>query len=199
MFRISINMPYLAFFHLITHAMFKALLFLSVGSVIHTNRGVQDLRALGGCWHYLPKRMAAILVANCSLCGLPFLRGFFSKDLIVDISHSSSMTATMYYTFILGVRFTSLYRIRMRWVVMFGANKGDLKRVAYEEPFTMWVPYLSLSCGSILMGYILSNKIEALLQFRASSDEEVVVVVFMFFISFLFFILFNRRVKIPKL
>ena len=77
MFVLRIGFPEVAFFHLVVHAVFKALLFLSVGSYIHFNGGCQDFRFIGQGWRDLPMRRGAICVANFSLCGVPFTSGFF--------------------------------------------------------------------------------------------------------------------------
>ena len=111
--RISLYAPVLAFFHLITHALFKALLFLSVGSVIHSYGNVQDIRIVGGCWSTLPKRIRAIVIAVSSLSGLPFLSGFFSKDLIVDLCYRSSISLIEVVLVGVGIAITRVYSLRI--------------------------------------------------------------------------------------
>lgn len=74
----------LAFFHLITHALFKALLFICAGSIIHFHIHGQDLRTIGNLTRQLPFTISALLIANISLCGLPFISGFYSKDMILE-------------------------------------------------------------------------------------------------------------------
>ena len=85
-FRLSLGCPNLAFFHLITHALFKALLFICAGSIIHFHNHGQDLRKVSYLAPQLPVTSSSILIANMSLCGLPFLSGFYSKDLILETS-----------------------------------------------------------------------------------------------------------------
>ena len=72
--------PYLALFHLYTHALFKAMLFLCAGIIIHNNKNTQDLRILGNLWKDIPLTIRCLNIANLALCGAPFLRGFYSKD-----------------------------------------------------------------------------------------------------------------------
>ena len=86
MIRLAIGYPNLAFFHLITHALFKALLFICAGSIIHFHDHGQDLRTVGGLTNQLPLTIASLLIANLSLCGIPFLAGFYSKDLILELA-----------------------------------------------------------------------------------------------------------------
>lgn len=81
---IGLGQPVLAFFHLLAHALFKALLFVCAGTIIHANGGVQDIRLLGNLWNRMPVTCAALNTANLALCGLPFLAGFYSKDSIVE-------------------------------------------------------------------------------------------------------------------
>lgn len=86
MFSISLGLYRLAFFHLVIHALFKALLFLCAGVLIHGVGGSQDIRFCGGLSRTFPLIGVCINLANLSLCGLPFLSGFYSKDLIIEIA-----------------------------------------------------------------------------------------------------------------
>ena len=89
-FSISLGLPYIAFFHLLTHALFKALLFLCAGACIHQVGGPQDLRFFGILVKNSPLIISSINLANLSLCGIPFLSGFYSKDLIVEYAAQGS-------------------------------------------------------------------------------------------------------------
>merc|ERR1719369_1632567 len=83
-FSLGIRYPFLAFFHLISHAYFKAILFICAGAMIHSVKDYQDFRKIGGRLERTKFLASIILVANIRLCGLPFLRGFYSKDLILE-------------------------------------------------------------------------------------------------------------------
>lgn len=85
MFSISIGLRDLAFFHLLTHALFKAILFLCAGALIHRVVGSQDLRDMGSIISISPSIGVCLNLANLSLCGIPFMAGFYSKDLIVEL------------------------------------------------------------------------------------------------------------------
>ena len=89
-FSISLGLYNIAFFHLITHALFKALLFLCAGILIHGVGGSQDIRIYGGLSLSYPLTGVCINLANLSLCGIPFISGFYSKDLIVELACQSS-------------------------------------------------------------------------------------------------------------
>lgn len=81
----------LAFFHLLAHALFKALLFICAGSIIHSAGDYQDIRIIGGLVNFIPLRVISINLANLALCGTPFLAGFYSKDLILEIAFFSPL------------------------------------------------------------------------------------------------------------
>ena len=83
---LSLGWANLAFFHLLTHALFKALLFICAGSIIHGRGDRQDIRTMGGLVNFMPLRVMMINLANLSLCGFPFLAGFYSKDLILEVA-----------------------------------------------------------------------------------------------------------------
>merc|ERR1711970_1346068 len=79
------GIPFLAYFHLLSHAFFKAILFMCAGIIIHNIKDYQDIRKMGIGLNFIPIILSIIIIANLSLCGLPFLRGFYRKDLILEI------------------------------------------------------------------------------------------------------------------
>jgi NADH-ubiquinone oxidoreductase chain 5 len=83
---IGINVPKLALFHICTHAFFKALLFLCSGRIIHNLKNEQDIRKMGKSSNSLPLTSRCVIIARLALCGLPFLAGYYSKDLILEAS-----------------------------------------------------------------------------------------------------------------
>jgi NADH-ubiquinone oxidoreductase chain 5 len=102
----------LSLFHLINHAFFKALLFLSAGAIIHAVMDEQDFRRMGGLIYFLPKTYTMILVGSLSLMALPFFTGFYSKDLILEVAWSSSFTIA-YLACLFAALFTTIYSIRL--------------------------------------------------------------------------------------
>jgi len=117
---IGVGLLDVAFFHLLTHAFFKALLFMSVGNIIHLSSDFQDLRKIRLIEFCYPVRLSFSLVANCSLCGLPFLAGFYSKDLILELTLSQfSRTIYIFFMF-LAVALTVAYTLRFVVMVMMG-------------------------------------------------------------------------------
>lgn len=81
---LGLGLPTLAFFHLVSHALFKALLFICVGVIIHVSGNNQDLRIIGGLWYSIPITCSVLNTANLALFGFPFMAGFYSKDLIIE-------------------------------------------------------------------------------------------------------------------
>ena len=158
MFCLSIKLPYVAFFHLITHATFKALLFVRAGCVIHSNLGNQDLRSLSKCWEELPVRIRFLSVASLSLAGVPFIRGFFSKDLIIELILIQSDTLIFYFIIIVGVSFTSWYIARVFFSVILGCNKRITSITWSKERATLVVSYICLFFCAVFSGWLISIK-----------------------------------------
>jgi len=110
---IGLGLPILAFFHMLTHALFKALLFVCVGSLINLHSHRQDLRIIGNLVSQLPLTTSCLNIANMALCGLPFLSGFYSKDLIIEISLYNNYGFIIIFLFLFATMITSCYRVRL--------------------------------------------------------------------------------------
>lgn len=111
--RLGLGIPFLALFHLYTHALFKAILFLCAGAIIHNNNNSQDLRQLGNLWNQMPLTISCLNVANLALCGAPFMRGFYSKDLILETRLFSPCNFLMLLLIFLATGITAAYRVRL--------------------------------------------------------------------------------------
>nr|YP_010230669.1 NADH dehydrogenase subunit 5 [Bathymodiolus azoricus]QSV10346.1 NADH dehydrogenase subunit 5 [Bathymodiolus azoricus] len=155
LFAVSICLPKVAFFHLITHAMFKSLLFLSAGVVIHSSLKWQDIRLLGKNWARLPVSMSCITVASLSLCGMPFLSGFYSKDLIIEMSLQGGDSLMIYFMLIVGTLFTSWYSVRLGFNLFLSVNKSVSPVVHESESSSVKFAYGSLLFSSVVMGFLL--------------------------------------------
>jgi NADH-ubiquinone oxidoreductase chain 5 len=118
-FVLGIGLPILSFFHLIIHAYFKAMLFICAGGVIHRIKEFQDLRAMGRGLKQIPISASIFLIANLSLCGVPFIRGFFSKDLILELMIISGSRITTLILAILATGITVAYSCRIIKLVFF--------------------------------------------------------------------------------
>nr|YP_006576011.1 NADH dehydrogenase subunit 5 [Cucujus clavipes]ACZ58536.1 NADH dehydrogenase subunit 5 [Cucujus clavipes] len=112
----------LAFYHLLTHALFKALLFMCAGNVIHNLGGCQDIRYMGGLIKFMPLTCAFFNMSNFSLCGIPFMSGFYSKDLIVEVMSMQYLNIFIYMIFYLSIGLTVCYSVRLSYYLLIGGN-----------------------------------------------------------------------------
>nr|YP_009441936.1 NADH dehydrogenase subunit 5 [Pityophthorus pubescens]AOY40157.1 NADH dehydrogenase subunit 5 [Pityophthorus pubescens] len=110
----------LAFFHLLTHALFKALLFMCAGAIIHTLGDIQDIRCMGGLINFMPITSICMNISNFALCGIPFLSGFYSKDMIAEILSMSISSCFIYLIFYLSIGLTVSYSLRLSYFIFFG-------------------------------------------------------------------------------
>ncbi|MEJ2609580.1 MAG: NADH-quinone oxidoreductase subunit L [Candidatus Thiodiazotropha sp.] len=145
-------------FHLMTHAFFKALLFLAAGSVIIGMHHDQDIRNMGGIRKYMPWTYWTSLVGSLALIGFPGFSGFFSKDAIIEAVHHSELAASGYaYAMVLmGVAVTALYSFRMFFLVFHGEGPRDehAKEHLHESPKVVTVPLVLLAIPSVFLGYL---------------------------------------------
>ncbi len=147
-----------AIFHLVTHAFFKALLFLTAGSVIHAMSDEQDMRKMGGLWRKIPVTYALMWIGSLALVGAPFFAGYYSKDMIIESAFASG-TLTGKFAFTMGVIaavLTAYYSIRLIIMTFHGKLKSDEKVRAHvhESPFIMLLPLVILALGAIFGGYV---------------------------------------------
>nr|GLL25514.1 NADH-ubiquinone oxidoreductase chain 5 [Ipomoea trifida] len=145
-------------FHLMNHAFFKALLFLSAGSVIHAMSDEQDMRKMGGLASSFPFTYAMMLMGSLSLIGFPFLTGFYSKDVILELAYTK-YTISGNFAFWLGsvsVLFTSYYSFRslfLTFLVPTNSFGRDILR-CHDAPIPMAIPLILLALGSLFVGYL---------------------------------------------
>lgn len=145
-------------FHLSNHAFFKALLFLGAGSVIHALSDEQDMRKMGGIRRILPFSYGIMLIGSFALMGFPFLAGFYSKDVILEVSYAS-FNIHSHFSFILGILAafcTAFYSIRLLYLVFLSKPNGNKLSIfnAHEGTIRMTFPLFILSLLSIYVGYL---------------------------------------------
>jgi NADH-ubiquinone oxidoreductase chain 5 len=109
--------PILSFFHLLRHAYFKAILFICAGIIIHNIKDYQDIRKIRIILNILPITFRVIIVANLRLCGLPFLRGFYSKDIILEVIIISTISLIIFVIILVATFFTVAYSCRMSFLL----------------------------------------------------------------------------------
>nr|YP_009681527.1 NADH dehydrogenase subunit 5 [Septifer bilocularis]QDO71939.1 NADH dehydrogenase subunit 5 [Septifer bilocularis] len=183
MFSISIMLPFISFFHLVTHAVFKALLFLSAGCFIHSLLNCQDYRMIGSGWKLVPFTSVAMICANMSLCGVPFMSGFFSKDLIIEMSVMGGDVFFIYFMELLGFFFSSWYSMRIMMNVIFGESFYFVKHTKWSEPFELKFSYFFLLCGAVMVGAVMKSKVVCF--------NEIAMIMNVDFVFFLFFWLYG--------
>jgi len=145
-------------FHLMTHAFFKALLFLAAGSVIIAMHHEQDMRRMGGLRKYLPVTYWTALIGTLALIGFPGLSGFFSKDLIIEaVRHSDIEGARYAYVCVLlGVFVTALYSFRLLFLTFHGKERMDehTRERLHESPWVVTLPLVALAIPSLVIGWL---------------------------------------------
>lgn len=147
-----------ALMHLVLHAMYKAGLFLAAGSVLHSMGDQQDFRRFGGLVKLLPLTYTVILIASLSLAALPWLSGYYSKDLIIELAYGSysSLGYLVYFLAIVAACFTMLYSVKLIYLTFLtyaNAPKTNYEK-AHESPWTMSIPLFILGILSVYLGNI---------------------------------------------
>jgi len=137
-------------FHLVTHAFFKALLFLGAGSVIHALAGEQDLRKMGGLRTKIPITFATLMTAGIAISGVPPFSGFFSKDEILLAAHHHA--PWMYWVGVITAGMTAFYVFRALFLTFFGTYRGE-EHHPHESPASMWIPLAVLAVLSAVGGF----------------------------------------------
>jgi NADH-quinone oxidoreductase subunit L len=147
-----------AIFHLMTHAFFKALLFLAAGSVIIAMHHEQDIRKMGGLKKYMPITYWVSLIGSLSLIGFPGFSGYFSKDAIISAVHNSSIPGAgyAYWMVLLGVFVTAFYSFRMFFLVFHGKERMDkhTREHLHETPPVVTLPLILLAIPSAIIGWL---------------------------------------------
>lgn len=152
----------LSLFHLFNHAFFKALLFLSAGSIIHALVDDQDFRKGGIITESNPLTSVCILVGSLSLMGLPFLTGFYSKDLIIEVASQHNLVTLGYWLSLLSALFTASYSFRLISVGLLSSRKSSMiiQRLIKESSFGLNFSLIILSLFSVCIGFFSINMIQ---------------------------------------
>ncbi len=157
-FAIGVSAYSAAMFHLMTHAFFKALLFLGAGSVIHAVSNEQDMRKMGGLWRTIPWTYGLMWVGSLALAGIPPFAGFFSKDMVLEAAYAahSSAGTFAYWAGVIAAFLTAFYSWRLLLMTFHGKFRGDhhVFEHAHESPKVMLLPLFVLATGAVLSGYV---------------------------------------------
>ncbi|WP_375293332.1 NADH-quinone oxidoreductase subunit L [Siccirubricoccus sp. G192] len=149
-----------AMFHLITHAFFKALLFLGAGSVIHAMSDEQDMRKMGGIWSKIPITYVVMWIGSLALAGIPFFAGYYSKDAILEVAFAAH-SGVGFYAFLCGMAaafLTAFYSWRLLIMTFHGRPRADHHTMehVHESPAVMLIPLLLLAVGATVTGFIFA-------------------------------------------
>nr|SPP23466.1 NADH dehydrogenase subunit 5 [Atrophaneura dixoni] len=182
---LSMGLPDLAFFHLLTHAMFKALLFMCAGVIIHMMNDIQDIRYMGGLMNYIPLTSLCLNISNLALCGMPFLAGFYSKDLILDMVSMSNLNIMIFMLYYISTGLTVFYTIRLLFYLMINDYNLMVIYNLYDEDYIMlksmfMLLFMSLVVGSSLSWMILQYPYMIFLPFHLK-----MMVIYVSFMGFL--------------
>ncbi len=147
-----------AIFHLMTHAFFKALLFLGAGSVIHALSGEQDMRRMGGIWKVIPRTYVLMWIGSLALAGVPLFAGYYSKDIVLEAAYAShsGMGKLAYWLGILAAFLTAFYSWRLLFLTFHGKPRADhhVMEHAHESPLVMLAPLYVLAIGAVFAGMV---------------------------------------------
>nr|QHD47881.1 NADH dehydrogenase subunit 5 [Sinacroneuria dabieshana] len=153
---LAMGFPSLAFFHLLTHALFKALLFMCAGAIIHNMKDSQDIRFMGGLVLQMPLTSSCFNLSNLALCGMPFLAGFYSKDLILEIVSLSYLNVFSFVLYFFSTGLTVCYSLRLVFYSMSGELNCPPLHPLNDEGWIMLRGMLGLSFAAVLGGSVLS-------------------------------------------
>jgi NADH-quinone oxidoreductase subunit L len=150
-------------FHLMTHAFFKALLFLAAGSVIIGMHHEQDMRRMGGLRRYMPVTYVTCLIGSLALIGFPGMSGFFSKDIIIEALKESPIEGSgyAYWCALIGVFVTALYSFRLVFMTFHGKERMDehTREHLHESPWVVTLPLVALAIPSVAIGWMTAGPV----------------------------------------
>lgn len=196
LFSISAGYHFFGLFHLYAHALFKALLFLCAGTLIHNFSYVQDLRHLGFCWKKLPCVIVFLNLANLALCGFPFLSGFYSKDLILESFFFFDFNFFLFFLLFFSTFFTVSYSFRLSFYSLYNVDKGFSIDRRTKEKISIYGPLFFLGTGAIFGGFFFYRYFffDYTIFFFSSFSWKIIIIIFLFIGIFVgYFFIFSEQ------
>nr|YP_010758039.1 NADH dehydrogenase subunit 5 [Chimarra sadayu]WEU80044.1 NADH dehydrogenase subunit 5 [Chimarra sadayu] len=153
---LGLGLKYLAFFHLLTHALFKSMLFMCAGLVIHSMKGIQDIRLMGNLVYFMPLVCMNLNVGNLALCGFPFMSGFYSKDLILEMCLMSNLNMVIWMLFFVSTSLTVSYSVRLVYFSMVNLVNLNSIYMYSDNDNLMNTSIISMVIFSVMGGGMIS-------------------------------------------
>nr|UYB78062.1 NADH dehydrogenase subunit 5 [Dermacentor variabilis] len=188
---LSFNLTNLAFLHLIMHAIFKSMLFLGAGYIIHNMMGKQDIRMLSDFFSYSPLIMSCMLISSYSLMGIPFIGGFYSKDLILEFFFFKNTNLINLLMFIMGIIFTFLYNMRMIYI-MFLKSVYSSSMINLSFSMVMALPIFVLTLMLLFIGNLFFWLLIPNFSLIFITSFQKILGIFMFIMIMLFYMIFMK-------
>nr|AUJ22097.1 NADH dehydrogenase subunit 5 [Tettigades limbata] len=194
--------PMLSFFHLIVHALFKASLFLCAGMIIHSFSNNQDIRMMGCLCYQMPMTMTLMNIANLSLCGIPFMSGFYSKDLIMESMCFNNINFAIMVLMYIGIGLTSFYSMRLSFFLMLTNHNYD-SFISLNETFSNMIKSVlilsiySITSGSMFM-WLMFNQTHILLLSIEAKLMTLVLSLYGIWMGYELSMIFNSKNSLTK-